>query len=218
MARVFRRTPASSPVSPAPSPPVPNNTPLQTTPPSLPYHNHSPGNARSPLLQPSPPAAGAGAATRMLAGSATATAAAAAGGTRGGGFPLRAKTSISALAAKTNGLVGAAAGFINKSTSGGLSWDERRRQRLKSSIRVMGDGGQFFGDGSDSGSGSAASVGSGAGLRGVSPRGSPGPQPTQVDSPQRRVKNSGPSPTPSGEMGQGYQVRGEGLGVGLGVI
>ncbi|KAL2144413.1 hypothetical protein VTI28DRAFT_9150 [Corynascus sepedonium] len=59
---------------------------------------------------------------------------------------LKAKTSVSTLVAiKASDLIGAAVNFVNSALGGGEK--ERRRQRLKNSIRVLGDGGRVLASG-----------------------------------------------------------------------
>ncbi|KAK4234838.1 hypothetical protein C8A03DRAFT_37354 [Achaetomium macrosporum] len=136
MAKVFHRI-SASPTTP--TPPVPNNTPLE------------PSFLRSHRLQHNSPSVPAAYSHSHSS------------------FPssinhnkIKAKTSMSALtsaaAAKTNDLVSAAAEFIiHKSASGissmsmsmsGGSKESQRRERLKSSIRVLPDGRQVVAPGS----------------------------------------------------------------------
>ncbi|KAK3300048.1 uncharacterized protein B0H64DRAFT_448084 [Chaetomium fimeti] len=67
----------------------------------------------------------------------------------------KSKTAVASLAARTTGLVGAAADFI-LARAAGAGTEERRRQRLKSSIRVLGDGGQVLSGGDGDGNGNGA--------------------------------------------------------------
>ncbi|AEO70082.1 uncharacterized protein THITE_2121003 [Thermothielavioides terrestris NRRL 8126] len=185
MAKVFFGRTSASPTIPrtpaTPTPPVPNNTPIEPSFRHTRAHHHANTHAHAhhanPYnLTPSPPSHSSSSAfpistpeLRVGTGEETAAAAAA---------KAKTKASMSALAAKTNDLVGAAAGFLSKSTANighvSMSGDERRRQRLKSSIRVLGDGGRVLaggtagsGVGSTPGSGvsavSATSLGSGSG-------------------------------------------------------
>ncbi|KAK3309606.1 uncharacterized protein B0T15DRAFT_488323 [Chaetomium strumarium] len=135
MAKVFRRI-SASPTTP--TPPVPNNTPLEAsfprsscrphyrtdTFPSIPtMYSHSSFSTNNNIIN---------------------------------NKKIKAKPSMSALAsaaaAKTNDIVSAAAEFIaNKSSMSmgmGVGGKERQRQRLKSSIRVLPDGRQVMAPGS----------------------------------------------------------------------
>ncbi len=131
--KAFRRvsaTPTSSPTISSASPPAPNHTP--------PLHTSLP---RSGVIENS--------STTLQKRSAATPAAATP--------PTPRKSPLSTFAAKTakttDMVATAAAELFHKSASGiglgpmALSSDERRRQRLKSSIRVVGEGGRVLGYG-----------------------------------------------------------------------
>ncbi|KAH6651086.1 hypothetical protein F5144DRAFT_589395 [Chaetomium tenue] len=148
MAKVFHRTSATSMVTaPSTPPPVPANTPQQPTfPQDTSYHHYTTQDIYHPNSRPNPNTNSNPTFTPQPSNNIRA---------------LKPKSSLTSLAARTNNLVGAAADFILAKTAGAgvgvHGAEERRRQRLKSSIRVLGDGGQVLGGGSGSAVGTGAS-------------------------------------------------------------